>query len=138
VVRDFCLHFTGAHLTGQRELLGWEVDREVAAKLYLRFYPDTEANDFAENRIDRQSLRAKVVSVADGSARVQLTGELRMKHAFYPHRDDDNFVEATVPGYFDYEIGPRRIRSLRIVTEEATYGSAQRTHYFGVALRSVP
>ena len=122
-------------LTGGRT---WEIDREVAAKIYLRFYPDTEANDFTANRIDRQWLRAKVVSVEAGLARVQLAGELKMKHAFYPKGDDDNFVEATVAGYFDYEIGPRSIRSLRVVTEEATYGSPQRTQDFGVALRSVP
>lgn len=116
----------------------WEVDREVATKIYLRFYPDTESNDFAENRIDRQSLRAKIVSVADGLARVQLEGELKMKHPFYPHREDDNFVEATVAGYLDYEIGPRRILSLRLVTDEATYGSVRQTQHFGVALRSMP
>ncbi|HVA50263.1 MAG TPA: hypothetical protein VNH11_28170 [Pirellulales bacterium] len=61
-----------------------------------------------------------------------------MKHPFYPRRDDDNFVEATVAGYFDYEIGPRRIRSLRLVTDEATYGSPRRAQHFGVAVRSAP
>lgn len=116
----------------------WEIDREVATKIYSRFYPDTEANDFADNRIDRQSLRAKVVSVADGLARVRLEGELKMKHPFYPHREDDNFVDAAVAGYLDYEIGPRRIRSLRLVTDEATYGSPRQTQHFGVALRSMP
>lgn len=95
-------------------------------------------NDFADNRIDRQSLRAKVVSVAEGLARVQFEGELKMKHPFYPHREDDNFVEATVAGYLDYEIGPPRIRSLRLVTDEATYGSVRQTQHFGVALRSMP
>ncbi|HJT32068.1 MAG TPA: hypothetical protein VJ783_08425 [Pirellulales bacterium] len=116
----------------------WEIDRELATKIYLRFYPDTESNDFADNRIDRQSLRAKVVSVADGLARVQLEGELKMKHPFYPHREDDHFVDATVAGYLDYEIGPRRIRSLRLVTDEATYGSPRQTQHIGVALRSMP
>lgn len=116
----------------------WEIDREVATKIYLRFYPDTEANDLADNRIDHQSLRAKVVSVAEGLARVQLEGELKMKHPFYPHREDDNFVDATVAGYLDYEIGPRRIRSLRLVTDEATYGSSRQTQHFGVALWSAP
>lgn len=116
----------------------WEIDRDVAAKLYLRFYPDTEDNDFADNRIDHQSLRAKIVSVQDDVARVRLDGELKMKHPFYPHRDDENFVEATVAGYFDYEIGPRRIRSLRLVTDEATYGSPRQTQHFGVVLRSAP
>lgn len=116
----------------------WEIDREVATKIYMRFYPDTESNDFADNRIDRQSLRAKVVSVVDGLARVQLEGALKMKHPFYPHREDDNFVEATVAGYLDYEIGPRRIRLLQLVTDEATYGRPRQSQHFGVALRSVP
>lgn len=116
----------------------WEIDRELASKLYLRFYPDTEANDLAENRIDRQSLRAKVVSVNGGLARVRLDGGLKMKHPFYLHRDDGNFVEATVAGYFDYEIAERRILSLRLVTDEATYGKPGQAHHFGVALRSAP
>lgn len=116
----------------------WEIDRDLAAKLYLRFYPDTEANDFAENRIDHQSLQAKVVSVEGGLARIRLDGELKMKHPFYPHRDDDNFVRAAVAGYFDYDTAERRIRSLRLVTDEASYGKPGQTQYFGVAVRSAP
>lgn len=115
----------------------WEVDRDVADALYLRFYPDSEDNDLADNRIDRESLGAKVVSIDDGLARIALAGELRMKHPFYPRRDDDNFVDATVAGYLDYEIGPHRIRSLRLVTEDATYGTARQKQPIGIALRSV-
>lgn len=115
----------------------WDIDRALATKLYLRFYPDTEANDFSKNRIDRQSLRAKVLSVDEGIARVALEGELKMKHAFYPGRDDDNFVEARVAGYVDYDIAQRRIRSLRLATDEATYGSPARVQHFGIAVRSV-
>jgi hypothetical protein len=116
----------------------WDIDPEVAAKLYLRFYPDTEANDFSANRIDRQALRAKVVSVNDATVRVRLDGDLKMKHAFYPNHDDDHYVETAVVGYFDYQTARREIRSFRLVTDGATYGSAHRTQHFGAAVDLLP
>ncbi|MGH7137280.1 MAG: hypothetical protein ACREHD_16175, partial [Pirellulales bacterium] len=83
-------------------------------------------------------LQAKVVAVEDDLARVELAGELTMKHPFYPRREDNNFVQATVAGYLDYEIGPHRVRSLRLVTDDATYGTPQQKQPIGLVLRSVP
>jgi len=57
-----------------------------------------------------------------------------MKHTFYPGRADNNFVNATVAGYLDFEIAPARVRTLRLVTDHATYGVGT----FGVAVRSLP
>jgi hypothetical protein len=110
----------------------WELDREVAAKVLRHFYPSTENNDVAKNRIDRQELKATVVSVKEGVARARLEGRLRMKHPFY-HRDDENFVEASLLGFLDYEVGANRIVNWQIVTTEATYGRTR----FGVAVRTV-
>jgi hypothetical protein len=112
----------------------WNIDSELSARLLTHFYPQTENNDTSTNLIDRYSLRGQVVAVHDDVARVRLDGSLRMKHQFYPRRHDDNYVEATLAGYLDFDWQTRRIRTLRLVTSGATYGDKQ----FGVALRSSP
>jgi hypothetical protein len=56
-----------------------------------------------------------------------------MKHAFY-HKPDNNKVRASVIGFFDYDTVQHKVRSFRLVTEEATYGAGT----FGVAVRSEP
>jgi hypothetical protein len=111
----------------------WDVDPQVAAKLLLHFYPQTENNDVRTNRIDAQSLRGTVVSMEQGTARARIDGKLRMKHSFYPRRVDNQFVEATLLGYIDFEPKTRHIRALRLVTDLATYGKQA----FLVAVESV-
>ena len=111
----------------------WDVDPAVARALLTHFYPATENNDLSTNRIERQKLTARVVSLRDGVARVRLDGSLRMKHTFY-HRDDNNVVDATVLGLFDVDTASRQIRSLRLATSESSYGGGT----FGVAVQSVP
>ena len=71
----------------------WEFDKAVSARVLQRFFPPTENTDFESNRIDDQSLTARVESVQGGIARARIEGKLRMKHRFY-HKDDDNFIEA--------------------------------------------
>ena len=53
-----------------------------------------------------------------------------MKHPFY-HKDDDNFVAATIVGVLDYNQAAKKIRSLQLATETATYGRTT----FGVVVR---
>lgn len=120
---------TGSTETGR----SWDIDREVATTLLTRFYPTTENNDLTTNRIDRLSLKGTIVSVKDGIARARLEGSLKMKHTFYPGRDDDNFVEATVLGYVDFKTAGPVILKLRLVTDRASYGGE--TKHFGAALR---
>jgi hypothetical protein len=112
----------------------WEFDKDVAGKLLMPFYPVTENNDLSTNRIERQELKATVVSVEDGVVRAKIEGALKMKHTFYPHREDNNVVEAALVGYLDFEPAKERVRALRVVTDSATYGGGT----FGVALRSNP
>jgi hypothetical protein len=114
----------------------WGLDRETAAQLLVRFYPTTENNDLATNRIDEQALDATVISIKDGVVRARLEGRLKMKHTFYPRKDDKNQVEATLVGYIDFEQDRPRIRALRLVTDSATYGGPRQ--HFGAALRLVP
>jgi hypothetical protein len=113
----------------------WDVDRDVAAQLLTRFYPTTENNDLATNRIERQELKATVVSVKKGVVRARLEGSLKMKHTFYPHRDDDRWIDATVLGYIDFTQDKQQILTLRLATDKATYGKP--LQHFGVAVRSV-
>jgi hypothetical protein len=112
----------------------WLPEATVVAKLLRPFYPVTENNDLATNRIDHQELKATVLSANGGRARAWLEGRLRMKHNFYPGREDGNFVEATVAGYADIDLRQRRLATLRLVTDQATYGGGT----FAVALRSLP
>jgi hypothetical protein len=114
----------------------WELDRETAAKILQRFYPASENNDLATNRIEQQTLKATVISVKDGSLRAIIAGSLKMKHNFYPRKEDGNFVEATILGYLDFEQNKPQIRSLMLVTDKAVYG--RQSQRFGVAVRCVP
>jgi hypothetical protein len=114
----------------------WDIDQELAAQLLTRFYPTTENNDLSTNRIEEQSLKATVFSIKDGVVRARIDGSLKMKHSFYPGRDDQNFVSASIVGFIDFDNGKQRIRTLRLVTNKATYGGESR--HFGVAVRSVP
>jgi hypothetical protein len=111
----------------------WDVDKEVATKLLTHFYPPSPNTNLASNRFDQHALRATLVSVRAGVAQARIEGNLRMKHFFLP-RQDDHQVEATVFGFVEYEAKTKKIRSVRLVTEKATYGKDE----FGVAVRSVP
>jgi hypothetical protein len=111
--------------------MSWALDKEVASRILKHFYPSTENNDLRINRIDRQELTGTIVRVKDGVARARLDGKLRMKHPFY-HKDDGNFVDASLLGFMDFDIASRRVVAWQLVTTEATYG---RMH-FGVAVRT--
>jgi hypothetical protein len=121
----------------------WEVPREAAARLLTYFYPQTETCDFAKDvaqdgphkhRIEQLKMAARVLLVEGDRVRARLDGTLKLKHTFYPGRDDNNRAEATVAGYLDFDRGTGRVVALRLVTERATYGRFG----FTVALRSLP
>ena len=102
----------------------WEIDRAVAAKLLVYFYPQTEQtgdNNIQRNRIDRQSMTATLVSMSQGLVRIRLDGSLRMKHTFYPGKEDNNFIDATFVGYADIETDKPRLRAFHLATDTATY-----------------
>jgi RNA polymerase sigma factor (sigma-70 family) len=111
----------------------WTLPVSMTERLFLNFYPQTENNDLSQNRIDQGSLQAKVVSIHDGLVHARLQGHLRMKHRAIATIDDDRFVDATIVGYLDFDLGRQRIRALRLYTPRATYG----VEPFGVAVRSL-
>jgi hypothetical protein len=116
----------------------WELDKEVMAKVLTHFFPPTENTDLAKNRIDKQSLQARVESIERGVVRARLVGQLRMKHPFY-HKNDNNFVEAGLVGYLEFDVGQRGIRSLQLVTDAAHYGGDENSMQpFGAAVRAMP
>lgn len=111
----------------------WDVDKDVAGLLLTYFYPATENNDVSKNHIDRLNLKGRAIFVPDGMIRVRLAGNLKMKHTFY-QKEDTNSVDANLTGVLDFDPRKNVIRSFRLVTDEATYGSGT----FGVAVWSVP
>lgn len=116
----------------------WDFSKEMTARLLTKFYPQTEETSNADrNRIDHASLKATVVSIENGMARARLDGTLKMKHTFYPGKQDNNFVNATLLGFMDFEPDKHRIETFRLVTSKATYGAEDATD-FGAALRSMP
>jgi hypothetical protein len=119
---------------GSRPGESWTIAPDISAELLTHFYPQTENNDVATNRLDRQSLRATVVSASGERIHARLEGELRMKHAFYPGKEDDSFVDATLVGDLDFDPRTRQVLGLRLLTDNATYGR----HAFTAGLRSVP
>lgn len=110
----------------------WDIDPNVAEKILTHFYPSTENNDVKKNRFEEMRLGGKVISVQDGVTRARIDGKLRMKHPFY-HKQDNQTVEATIVGYLDVDVNAKRVRELRLVTRDATYGGSP----FGVAVHSV-
>ena len=112
----------------------WEVDRAVATKLLEHFYPPTTNNEPDKNLIERQDLKATLLSPKDGITRVRLEGSLKMKRPFLHFQNDDSRVEASFVGYLDYDAAKKEVRSFRMVTDKATYARGD----FGVAVRSVP
>ena len=112
----------------------WQLDPTLTRKLLTRFYPQTEETTNQDrNRFDEASLRLTVTATDNGMARARIDGRLRMKHAFYPGKDSEDDVDATLLGFVDFDPASRRIQRLRIVTERATY----KDEAFGAALRSV-
>jgi hypothetical protein len=111
----------------------WTMDADQSARLLAYFYPQTENNNAATERIERHALRGTVESIDGNRVRARLTGEVTMKHAFYPGREKQP-LEVAVEGYVEFCRDQQRIEKLRLVTREAKYGDEA----FGVAVREAP
>ena len=109
----------------------WDPDVKLVARLLVHVYPVTENNDPKKNEIREQALRGKVIQLKDGVAVARLDGRLVMRHDFY-HKPDGKVVETGLVGYVEFEPATGKVRSLRLVTDNGTYGGGK----FGVAVRS--
>lgn len=116
----------------------WEIDGAAVLKVFQHFFPPTENTNFAKNRLDEFSLQVRAESVTEDRVQASLAGKIRMKHPFY-HVDDNNFVDATFVGTMEFDRTGPIIRTFRLVTDHATYGSPGNSpQFFGVAVRSMP
>jgi RNA polymerase sigma factor (sigma-70 family) len=117
--------------------LEWTPAAEVASRILTHFYPVTSdllRDDSARSKVERISLRARLVSIRGDSMRARLEGEVRLSRLFYanPHPGHAPMpVDAKVSGFLDFEASGR-IVSLKLTTDRATYGPSP----FAVALRS--
>jgi hypothetical protein len=115
----------------------WEPDPKVMAEPLHRFYPQTEdTTDDARTNIDRQIVRATVVSVESGIVTARLEGKLTMRRTATSGKADPNVIESGLIGSIQWDAqgkdGPT-IRSLQLVTEKAMHGKEP----FDVAVKSV-
>jgi len=112
----------------------WSVDLAVAARLLSRVYPLTgNMIDPEKNRIQAAGLRATVVAGRRDIAWIRLDGRVSIDHPFVADRDHRP-VESALTGYIEYNRPEKKIRALRLITENAVYGREN----FAVAFRSVP
>ena len=112
----------------------WYVDMAVAARLLSRLYPLTGNFGSSDgNRIEEAGLTATVISGRRSVAWIRLDGRVRLGHSFMSNKDERP-VEAAVMGYLEYDRKEKKVRTFRLVTEQARYGKEN----FGVAIRSVP
>jgi len=108
-----------------------QVDPAVARKLFAHFYPVT-GNWNPASQILEHTLHATVVLRHPRTVWVRLEGGFKLKHPFFPNKDDDNVAVATTAGYVEIDPASGRVRTFRMVTDGGRYGSRP----FGVALRS--
>jgi hypothetical protein len=111
----------------------YEIDEQVNEKILSNLYPPTPNRDPETNKIESPPMKATVVSVKDGMARVRLDNDFRMKHHFLPVKLDDREVKATLVGFVDVDLKNQKIKKFQMVTEQATYDDGK----FGAAIRSV-
>jgi hypothetical protein len=79
------------------------------------------------------SLRARTVALGKESLWVALDGRVKLRHSFYPGRDE-RLAESDFKGYLRVDRSTREVRWLRLATQHGKYGQEP----FGVAVRSLP
>ena len=99
----------------------WAFDQDVSARILTYFYPQTENNDARIDRIERQSLTAKVLTVENDLVTARVDGFVKMLHAFYPGRKDAAPLEAQVVGVLTFVRG--QPPTLTLVTTQAVHGT---------------
>lgn len=99
----------------------WTLDSGVSARILTYFYPQTENNDARTDRIDQQSLTAKVLTVEDEVVTARVDGFVTMHHAFYPGRKDAQPLAAQVVGVLTFVRG--QPPTLTLVTTQAIHGT---------------
>jgi len=99
----------------------WAFDPDVSARILTYFYPQTENNDARIDRIEQQSLTAKVLTVENDLVTARVDGFVKMLHAFYPGRKEAAPLEAQVVGVLTFVRG--QPPTLTLVTTQAIHGT---------------
>jgi hypothetical protein len=109
----------------------YSIPDKEATKVLTYFFPQTEVCDFEKlvepdgpylHRIEKIKLQGKVLNSKDGIVMIRLDGNLKVKHKFYPGRDDNNYAESTIVGYLQLNQKTGRISRLALTTTQARYG----------------
>jgi hypothetical protein len=118
--------------------LSWTLPDDIVGELTRNFYPPMEDIDSRDNRsrIDKAYLECIIISVRSRVIQARLEGTLRMKRTFYAHRNDDNYVDATMIGLLKFDAISRQVYDFDVVTDKAIYGPNNREE-FGASLSSV-
>ena len=117
---------------------GMQGDKVLFERILLRFYPPTENNDLAKNRIERLTIIVAEKAESNRTGRIHFHGELVMKHPFY-HRDDDWKATAAFSGYCDTDSATKRITRLRIATDSASYADGKGSNLpYAAVVRELP
>jgi RNA polymerase sigma-70 factor (ECF subfamily) len=110
------------------------IDATLAERILTHLHPadmSIDADPNGRNRIQVADLVVRRVS----RSYVRIEGRLEMRRSFTQVAHQDEWlVVAPLKGFIELERDGRRIRSLRLISEGATYGSQS----FGVAVRSQP
>ncbi len=102
--------------------VSWEVPRPVALKLAEWVYPQNEEKtQVNRSRVDVAAFRMTVVTLEGGLARARIDGKVRLKHAFYPGTQNEDYADSELLGFVDFDVAQRSIQRLRMVTAKATY-----------------
>jgi hypothetical protein len=121
----------------------WAVPRDAASLVLTYFFPQTEVCNFARlveeggpyhHRILDLELTARALSVNGDTVRARLDGRVRIKHRFYPGRDDQNEADARVVGYLEFDAEKATVKTLRLATSQGRYAGQN----YRVAVHTVP
>jgi hypothetical protein len=121
-----------------KDVSGIHWDRGLFERILVRFYPPTENNDLAKNRIEQLTVTIADRTDSHRSGRIHFRGKLVMKHPFY-HRNDDWKATADFEGYCDTDSATKRITRLRIATDSASYSDGKGSNLpYGAVVRELP
>jgi len=98
----------------------YEMNAATATKILKYFYPQSEdPTDSPWTKVDREALKATMLSVDHGTATARLEGSVQLQRNFYPGKYSPERMTATVLGFVQWQPQTHLITSFELVTDEA-------------------